>query len=175
VCFYSDDNGRSWAESNHLVGPEDGHGFVEPDVMELKTPNHLLMMSRTDQDCLYQSWSYDGGESWEAALPSELLSACGPETMARIPQTGDLMIVWNDYGHRPEGMTGWRTPLTAAISRDEGQSWETFLNLEEEWDANYGYPAIAFHEEYALVAYGAGDSLGQGLRLARFPVEKLYP
>ena len=88
VCFLSDDDGRSWYESNFLVGPEDGHAFVEPDVMELSTPDHMIMMTRTDQDCLYRSWSEDGGATWVPAEPTELLSACGPCTMATVPSTG---------------------------------------------------------------------------------------
>ena len=47
-------------------------------------------------------------------------------TIERIPGTGDWLLVWNNNdGSNPE-IKGKRTPLTTAISKDEGKNLELY-------------------------------------------------
>ena len=53
-----------------------------------------------------------------------------PATLRRIPATGDLLLIWNNTFTAGIGHGGPRTPLTAAVSNDEGETWKIVDNLE---------------------------------------------
>jgi predicted neuraminidase len=95
-------------------------------------------------------------------------------TFKYLPGSDDLLMVWNDYDRRTPQMTGWRTPLTVAISRDDGQSWENHKDLEDSPNGNYSYPSIAFVGNEVCITYTAGDEWASGSRMARFAVDWLY-
>ena len=59
-------------------------------------------------------------------------------SLTRIPTTGDLLLVWNNatYDHTYDH-SGKRTPLTVAISRDEGHSWTPMKNIEDDPDTEF--------------------------------------
>ncbi len=80
-----------------------------------------------------------------------MVSSEAPANVKRIPDTGDLLIVWNNvFDERP----WWRrTPLNTAISRDDGETWENIRALENEPDHSYGYPSIHFLGEEVLLTY----------------------
>jgi len=68
-----------------------------------------------------------------------------------------------------------RAPLTAAISRDEGETWEHIRNLAEDPDGSYGdygYPGVTWIDKgsVALVNFHSLD----GLHVARVGVEWFY-
>jgi hypothetical protein len=58
--------------------------------------------------------------------------------------------------------------LTAAISRDEGQTWEQFRNLEERPDDRWAYPAVTWVKDRALITY-FNYSGGLSLQLKSVP------
>jgi sialidase-1 len=78
----------------------------------------------------------------------------------RIPATGDLLMVWNDHSQVDAAHRGKRTPLTAAITRDDGRTWEKTKTLEDDPDGWYCYTAIAFVGRNVNVrpGHGAGDT-----------------
>jgi len=68
-----------------------------------------------------------------------------------------------------------RSPLTCAISRDEGQTWEHIRNIAEDPPGeygDYGYPGCTFVENgtVAIVNYHALD----GLHVVRIGVDWFY-
>ena len=80
-------------------------------------------MCRTTIGQLYRVYSNDGGENWGVPEPSGLAAAYAPCMIRRIPQTGDLVILWNQAS-REEIRSGYeRNRLSVAISKDEGQTW----------------------------------------------------
>jgi predicted neuraminidase len=151
VCFLSDDGGKTWRRSKgELEGPAGSKtGLQEPGVVELKD-KRLIMLCRTDQGCQMRSYSEDGGETWSAVERTDIRSPVAPASVKRIPKTGDLLMVWNDTA----GKT--RTPLTVAISKDDGKTWQHARNIETDAEGWYCYTAIEFVGDRVLLAYCAG-------------------
>ena len=67
-----------------------------------------------------------------------------PATIRRIPSTGDLLMIWNNTYVQGSGHGGKRTPLTTAISHDEGITWRHVRNLEEDPNQTFAYASLAF-------------------------------
>ena len=178
VCFLSDDAGATWRPGAFVPRPDFAEpiSFQEPLVVEL-TNGRLLMLIRNATGCLYRSWSEDAGESWTTAEPTDLLSPLSPASCKRLPQTGDLLIVYNDHTGVPEEGRGYRTPLVTRISQDEGQTWIKPRVLEDDPGGWYCYTAIHFIEDAVLLGHCAGQRATGGLnttQITRFPVEWLY-
>jgi len=178
LCSYSDNGGRSWRRSvTELEAPEVSRsGLQEPGVVELKD-GRLMMYARTDLGCQYQSFSKDGGETWSPAEASPIISPLSPAAIARIPDTGDLLLVWNDHDGVDEAHRGKRTPFCVAISKDDGKTWEKKKTLDDDPEGWYCYTAIAFAGERVLLAHCAGDpKVGRlnSTRLTTFKLSWLY-
>ena len=166
MCYLSDDNGKTWRRSQDSFKGyrPDGQRVTvqEPGVVELKD-GRLMMFMRTNAGSQYICYSQDGGETWTKAQPSNLVSPLSPASIKRVPWTGDLLCVWNDHSGIHKYVAGRRTPLCAAISRDEGKTWSKSRFLEYNPDGWYCYAAITFTAERALLAYCAGDKQVGGL------------
>jgi sialidase-1 len=169
LCYISDDQGRTWRRGKGLVEVTTGGGAQEPGVVELKD-GRLLMVFRSTGGYVGRTYSSDAGETWTAPeMIKELPSPCGPQTLERIPSTGDLLLVWNNNPKAPQG-DGARTPQTAAISRDEGKTWENIKNIAADPQAGYCYTSMTFvGDDVILTYYGPG-----GLRITRAPVSWFY-
>jgi Neuraminidase (sialidase) len=158
MCYLSDDNGRSWRRSRTMVESADRNGLQEPGVVELKD-GRVLMYMRTGMGSQYFSVSQDGGETWTGAQASSLQSPLSPATIERIPKTGDLLAVWNDQSKvSAEIRNRKRTPLTVAISRDEGRTWERAKNLMDDPAGWYCYTAVEFADDRVLLGFSAGGA-----------------
>lgn len=182
MAFYSDDDGETWTRSlDILEGPEDSiSGLQEPGVIELKD-GRVMMWMRTDQGCQYQSFSEDEGQTWSKACPSNIISPLSPASIKRVPQTQDLLLIWNDHRNIDEARRGKRTPLCAAISKDEGRSWGPSQVIED-YNRNgfYCYTAIEFFGDRVYLGYcaGAQTPVGGGTsqtNFAHFSYRWLYP
>ena len=160
-CYYSDDNGKTWNSSKAVPNP-DSVVLQEPGLVMLKD-NSLLMFMRTNAGTQIFSRSEDGGMNWSRVAKSQLISPRSPATIERIPQTGDLLTVWNYNLSANEEMARKRTPLNIAISKDEGISWERIKTLEGDPMGWYCYTAMQFVDEKILLAYCAGNQLTGGL------------
>ena len=179
LCYLSDDDGRTWFPSATVLTPPDEAGkagFQEPGVVELRG-GRLWMFIRTGSGFLWQSLSDDGGDTWQTPTQTTLASPLSPASCKRIPDTRDLLLVWNDHSGRHPFPEGKRTPLCVAYSKDEGATWSESHALESDPDGWYCYTAIDFIEGHALLAYCAGDA--QVGRLSRqqitvVPIEWIY-
>jgi sialidase-1 len=146
--FYSDDEFQTWKISdNTMTAP--GRGAHEPTIVELRD-GRLLCLLRTTQKSIFKSYSEDKGMHWSVPSPTELPAPDSPPLLRRIPSTGDLLLLWN---HVASDRNSPRTPLTAAISRDEGESWEHLRDIENRTDHDAAYAAVYFEGNEALVTY----------------------
>lgn len=183
TALYSDDEGLTWAPSRTLLDVPAIDGLQEPGIVELKDGS-LMMYYRTSLGCQYCSWSTDQGESW--SLPEAmdgLVSPVSPASIKRIPQTGDLLAIYNHQPpnlDRPRRYRG-RFPLTAAISQDEGQTWQLQRNVETNAAYEYDYTSITFVEDEVLLTYHQVQVFGGGegqyyrnLKLKILPVAWFY-
>ncbi|CAL1517234.1 sialidase family protein [Chitinophaga sp. MM2321] len=148
--YYSDDNGRTWTNSAEVPNPEK-IVTQEPGLVELKNGN-LLMYIRAGAGVQCLSYSSDKGATWSTIEKSTLVSPLSPATIARVPGTGDLLVVWNN-----NGLTKYRTPLNIAISKDEGKTWGNIKTLEDDKSRGYCYTAIHFTSKHVLLGYCAGS------------------
>jgi sialidase-1 len=161
-CCLSDDDGETWRDSAR-VQPEGGPSY-EPACVELRD-GRVLMLTRTGLGGQYQSISTDGGETWSKPEPSELTGSTSPVAITRIPTSGELLAIWNN----DKGNAVTRHPLTSAISRDEGVTWEHFRDLENQpADERWAYPAVTWVGDRALVTY-FNYSGGLSLQLMGMP------
>jgi Neuraminidase (sialidase) len=163
--YYSDDNGRTWKAGKEAANP-DSVITQEPGLIELKD-GRIFMFMRTTSGVQYVSYSMDGGDSWSAVGRSEIKSPCSPASIARIPSTGDLLMVWNN-----NGVDQKRTPLTIAISKDEGINWEKIKNLEVDPGGTFCYSAIHFTDKYLLLGYSNWANMGSVIR--RIDIDWIY-
>jgi len=144
-CYLSDDDGETWREGGR-VQPAGGPSY-EPACIELKD-GRVLMLMRTGLGSQFISLSNDGGETWTAPEPTALEGTAAPVHLSRVPTTGDILAIWN---HNPGAPS--RNPFTAAISKDEGETWEQFRNIEDAAGDAWAYPAVTWVGDRALVTY----------------------
>lgn len=174
VCHFSDDDGRTWKQGADSID-QPGRGAMEPEVVEL-ADGKLLMIIRTQHGHVATSTSVDGGDHWSepGKLPVEAPES--PATIRTIPSTGDLLLVWNETFVPGTGHGGKRTPLTAAISTDEGQAWQHVRHLETSPDHGFAYTSVLFHKDRVLLSYYVHDSKSGRIssRFRSLPVRWLY-
>jgi Neuraminidase (sialidase) len=152
--YYSDDNGLNWSRSTPAPNP--GNVVTqEPGVVPIDD-GRLAMFIRTNSGCQYWSISEDSGENWSPIEASLLKSPLSPASIERIPGTNILLAVWNNNPAAGALYRGKRTPLTIAVSRDYGKSWENVQNIETA-DASFCYTAIHFVGDHLLLAYCSGS------------------
>lgn len=161
--YFSDDNGRTWKAGNEVPNPS-GIVTQEPGMVELKN-RHILMFIRTNAGAQYFSYSKDKGVTWSEIERSDITSPTSPASIARIPSTRDLLMVWNNTVNEK------RTPLNIAVSKDEGKTWTHVKTLEDNPDRGYCYIAIHFTGKNVLLSYCAG--LLSGNRLSQTDIKRL--
>jgi len=176
MCYLSDDNGKSWRRGRTAHKTFDATGrrvtTQEPGVVELKD-GRVMMFIRASGGCQYLSWSADGGDTWTPPVPSDIQSPVSPASIKRLPQTGDLLLVWNNHDGIPGTLNNKRVPLSTAVSRDDGKTWQQVKVLEGNPNGHYCYIAIHPAEDAVLLGYCAMSGLGHS-RITRVPVAWLY-
>ena len=129
-CLYSDDRGQTWQGGESWIhlplrGAMEGHVAPAPN-------DRLLMALRTQLGSVFLSESRDQGQTWSRAQTSGLKSGESMPCLSAIPQTGDLLMVWNESEYDPSfDHFGRRSPLSCALSRDGGHNWENHKTIED--------------------------------------------
>ena len=143
-CVVSDDGGATWQESTNWVDLP-LRGAMEAHVEELHD-RRLLMVMRTQLGAVFQSHSTDGGLTWSKPQTTGLRAPESCPELVRIPQTSDLLIVWNHSEYDPAfgSHYGKRSPLTVAVSPDDGVTWTQVRDIETD-------PGRAFSNPVAFV------------------------
>lgn len=171
-CYYSDDDGLSWYSGDSVLTP-DSIITQEPGLVELRG-RKLMVYMRASGGTQYQSFSKDRGLTWTMAVPAAIPSPISPASIKRIPNTGDLLLVWNNNGASGPGyFKSKRSPLTVAISKNEGKSWDKIKNIEDDPNGMFCYTAIYFTKSHVLLGYGAGAGL-QNSYIRRLSLDWLY-
>ncbi len=181
----SDDHGRTWRLSDPITLPKlnaSESGAQEPDIVE-RIDGSLLMIMRTATGRLYQAESHDQGANWTHIRPTAVTSPIAPAIIRRIPNTGDLLLIWNwTYNHK-DFMLGKRKRLTCAISKDGGGTWPIQRRkvIENESEDCFSYPSCTFYNDEILLTYyrmreGVEFNFDgpRSLKLTRFPTSWLY-
>jgi sialidase-1 len=198
IWCISDDAGASWRECDSwwALPVESGSGLQEPGVVELPD-GRIKSWARTDTGYQWGTESRNGGLTWDVFHQlDDFASSCSPLSIKRTPETSfsstdDLLAVWNDVSGRwdigePAEKSWGRTPLCAAVSRDQGETWEHHRLLESDPEHGFAYIAIHFlsaeeageSEPVVLLGYCAGGEDTKGmlnrLRMRRVPLSWFY-
>lgn len=173
-CVFSDDDGLTWKRSKGTVNlPK--RGAMEPDCVQLRD-GRILMILRTQLGYIAGSYSIDSGDTWSEPRSLGVRAPEAPATIRRIPSTNDLVLIWNHTWKEGAGHGGKRTPLTSAISKDEGQTWQHIQNLEPDPTKTFAYTSLTFLKDRALLTYWETSRKRKGIssRFRSFPVSKFY-
>lgn len=173
--IYSDDNGRSWTLTGVKIRSpfKDKKECQEPGIFELDD-GRLWTYFRTAYGHQYQSFSYDGGESWTAPAPNlHFTSPDSPMLVKRIKNY--VFAIFNPIGYNclndlvEEWNSPKRTPYVCAISKNGGLSFDSTekcfadgemsdfakncVLLEDDTSNSYCYPAAIETSNGFLLAY----------------------
>lgn len=122
-ALISSDEGQTWQPGGDVevtAGRGEVHyhdatgGIAEPAIVEL-TDGRLFMLGRTPTNNLWQSFSHDGGCSWETPTASPLVSHNCPASLLRL-EDGAILVIYNNHPLH-------RACMSARISTDGCQSW----------------------------------------------------
>ena len=123
-----------------------GRGVIQPTLLESE-PDKVHMLLRSTEGKIYRSDSQDGGRTWTDAYATELPNNNSGIDMIRA-EDGRLFLVYNPIGVN----WGDRTPISLAVSKDGGESWEKLRDLSS-GDGEFAYPAIIQDEEFIYITY----------------------
>jgi predicted neuraminidase len=124
------DLGRTWTS----IGPlNDGKGLsaIQPSIL-FHPNNTLQILCRSKQGKIVESWSSDGGTTWEPVRPTALPNPSSG-TDAVTLKDGRAVLIYNHSDKE-------RVPLNVAVSED-GKRWKAGPVLESE-PGGYAYPAV---------------------------------
>lgn len=177
--FISDDDGRTWRQSKHIMTLNESSatsGLQEPGCVELGG-GVIYAYFRTSLGRQYESVSIDGGETWFTPQPSRFSSPESPMLIKKNESTGKYYALWNptpNYTGRPRTVGYWnggRVPLVIAES-DDGVKFSEPKVLEDDETRGFCYPAMEFLEDGILLAYCSGGKEEDGC-LNRITIKKI--
>jgi predicted neuraminidase len=130
----SSDRGRTWSE--HPV-PE-SRGAVHMNVLERRDGSLLALFRSRYADNIFAASSEDGGRTWSKPETTELPNN-NSSIQCRALADGTFALVFNNICAAPSiraearGAPIWgvpRTPLSIALSHDEGKTWPLIRDIE---------------------------------------------
>jgi predicted neuraminidase len=130
VFMISGDGGKTWVKTGPI---KSNPGNIQPSVVQLDDGSLLCYMRTWRPGKMWQSTSRDNGRTWSKATQHDLPNPGSRLDMVRL-KSGEIVLIFNNT---PRG----RTPLSAALSRDEGKTWPLIKNLETA-KGEYSYPAV---------------------------------
>lgn len=139
------DQGKTWTKSKY-VPAEAGLDIIQPTLWSSGNGNvHMLLRSNCGRIC--RSDSTDSGYTWSKARKIELLNNNSGIDMVKL-KDGKLVLAYNPVNQN----WGRRSPLSLAVSKNNGDSWEKIIDIESEGltdnsaalshQTEFSYPAI---------------------------------
>ena len=133
----STDDGRTWQHSEFVALNHEefeGKGAIQPTLWESQ-PGVVHMLVRTTAGRIWRSDSNDGGKNWAPLYETELPNNNSGIDLAKLDD-GTLALVYNHTS-----VHGLRSPLSIALSFNNGETWPYRLDIESE-EGEFSYPAI---------------------------------
>ena len=137
--YASEDNGQSFAHRGTVIARE---RWFDEHMLLTKQNGDLEMYIRTTYG-VGKAVSHDGGRTFDPDTDSGLGGPNSRFSIGRL-SSGNIGGVNHYHFHK-------RDHLTAMISRDEGETYEGFLMLDERADVSY--PDVKEHGGYLYVIY----------------------
>lgn len=148
----SSDKGASWKVGGSAA---DAKTWLIDGSLEEGTKKQLLYFFRSAAGRVYSANSADKGASWSRPTYTSLLNP--NSKFATLTIDGQVLIAYNNS-------TSSRTPLSLALSVDDGRSWEPLAVIEDDLKGNFTSPSIVeWSDDTVKVAYTVW---GEGIKLA---------
>jgi predicted neuraminidase len=145
----SDDGGKTWQRSADFVIDRNAtrcSGAIQPTLWE-SPPGTVHALLRTACGVILRTDSHDGGKTWDPCSRTDLPNNNSGIDALRL-EDGRVLLVYNPVGRN----WGKRTPLTLAVSKDDGKSWKNLAHLETA-PGEYSYPAIVRTKSGVAISY----------------------
>lgn len=128
----STDDGKTWKRSNPFPVPGKMRQ-IQPTLFEAKEGRIVALMRSSDPRKVCRAESKDGGETFS---PAEETDLANPSAGIDVVKTrmGDVFLIFNPLPIA-------RTPISLALSRDDGKTWKKVADLETEL-GEFSYPAM---------------------------------
>lgn len=128
----TDSNGLSWKKGPSLNSKN--IFVIQPTLLKHSDKNLQMLMRSSRTNFIMESWSDNLGKTWspikETDLPSPNSGLDGV-----VLADGRSILIYND------SILG-RGTLSLALSIDQGRTWRKVLNLENEDEQEFSYPAV---------------------------------
>lgn len=136
--------------------------FDEPCMVERRDGS--LMMWIRGMNCTAHTFSYDGGYTW--TIPVQNLKMNLPNSRFHLGKlkSGNLLLLCN-YKADMFSFFGGRNNLTALISKDDGETWEGFLMIDER-EGSEQPDFVEGSDGFIYIAYGRAPQLAGESMLA---------
>lgn len=140
--------GRTVTGSDIAVSEQSfyGRGVIQPTLWE-STPGSVHMLLRSTEGSIFRSDSVDGGETWTDPTPTALANNNSGIDLDRL-EDGRLVLACNPVADN----WGARSPMRLLVSEDNGESWETMLDLDS-GRGEFAYPAVVARGKTIFVTY----------------------
>lgn len=116
-----------------------GKGVIQPTLWQDDT-GEVHMFLRSTSSRIFRSDSVDGGRTWCTAYDTGLPNNNSGLDLVKMGN-GNLVLVYNPRENYPGMFKGSRTPLSVAVSRDNGVTFEHLTDLETA-QGNFCYPSV---------------------------------
>ncbi len=147
------DGGKTFTMSNVLkVESKTGQGIIQPTLWESEE-DHIHMLLRSSENKIFRSDSEDGGFTWCQPYATELPNNNSGIDAVKLKDM--VVLVYNPIGVN----WGQRTPLSMAVSKDNGATWPYKFVLEHNeaptsrTDGEFSYPAISERGGKIFITY----------------------
>ncbi|NLD87957.1 MAG: exo-alpha-sialidase [Clostridiales bacterium] len=166
--------GEMWAKTEHiyvtvLISDDDMdtfriakgkvdlpmRGAMEPFIAQSENGD-LVMVMRSQLGSLFRSCSHDEGETWTKPQTTGLRIPESCPFIFNVPSSRAMVVIWNnsEYDMNWRSHYGKRTPLTIALTFDDGKTFKYLRDIETEPNTAFTNPgAIWLSDDELLVTY----------------------
>ncbi len=170
VCYFSDDNGKTWKRSRDAVAVPK-RGAMEPGLIE-RRDGSLLQIIRTQMGKVWITDSRDRGDTWSDARAWNVTSPEAPATLIPLPDDRGWLIIHNPVvDAKAKSHGGRRTPLVARVSKDEGKTWSEPVAIESDLKKTYSYISARIADDRVFLTYYVESGSRYSLKFKSVPID----
>ncbi|MDE6569419.1 MAG: family 78 glycoside hydrolase catalytic domain [Alistipes sp.] len=154
---WTDDRGATWHKTGALAsepsvqtqnrtpdspdaGKMEAIHAIQPSILQL-ADGRLMQLCRTRNAKIGTAVSSDKGETWSRLELSDVENNQSGIDAVTL-HDGRHALVYNDFETLAGTRKGPRTPLSLAVSDDDGKTWRHVMTLEDCPISQYSYPAV---------------------------------